>query len=158
MASKYFLESKTVSRVDKDTGEITQTEVTKLIKINIGKQEEFYMTYCSYLSSIYQLTYADDIKLMVKLCEWGQFDTGNVQLTSARRIEISDELGMHNANISKSLKRLKEKKLINGEKGAFQINPAIFWKGDKAVRKDLLKKAGLNVIFNFQLDNDYDYD
>lgn len=154
MASKHFLESKTVSKVDKETGEITQTEVTKLIKINIGKQEEFYMTYCNYLSSIYQLTYADDIKLMVKLCEWGQYDKGTVQLTSSRRAEIISDLGMHNANISKSLKRLKEKNLINGEKGEFQINPAIFWKGDRAVRKEILNKAGLNVIFNFQIGNE----
>lgn len=151
MATRHFLESKTVSRVDKETGEITNTEVTKLVKINIGKQEEFYMTYCSYLSSIYQLTYADDIKLMVKLCEWGQYDKGTVQLTSARRTEITSELKMHNANISKSLKRLKEKKLIDGEKGEFQINPAIFWKGDRAVRKEILNKDGLNVIFNFQI-------
>lgn len=153
MASKHFLESKTVSKVDKETGEITQTEVTKLVKINIGKQEEFYMTYCSYLSSIYQLTYADDIKLMVKLCEWGQWDKGTVQLTASRRVEIKKELGMHNTNISKSIKRLKEKKLIDGDKGEFQINPAIFWKGDRAVRKEILNKSGLNVIFNFQIGN-----
>jgi hypothetical protein len=152
MATKHFLESKTVSQVDHETGEVITTEVTKLVKINIGKQEEFYMTYCHYLSSIYQLTYADDIKLMVKLCEWGQYDTGKVQLTSARRNEIVTDLGMHNANISKSLKRLKEKKLIDGEKGEFQINPAIFWKGDRAIRKEVLKKEGLNVIFNFHIE------
>lgn len=152
MATKHFLESKTVSNIDRETGEIMTTEVTKLVKINIGKQEEFYMTYCHYLSSIYQLTYADDIKLMVKLCEWGQYDTGRVQLTSARRAEIVSDLSMHNANISKSLKRLKDKKLIDGEKGEFQINPAIFWKGDRAIRKEILKREGLNVTFNFQLE------
>lgn len=151
MASKHFLESKTISKVDKETGEITETEITKLVKINMGKQEEFYMTYCHYLSSLYELTYADDIKLMVKLCEWGQYDKGTVQLTSSRRAEISETMGIHNTNISKSLKRLKEKKLIGGDKGEYQINPAIFWKGDRAVRKELLKKDGLSVIFNFQL-------
>lgn len=152
MASKHFLESKVISKVDKETGEITETETTKLVKINMGKQEEFYMTYCHYLSSLYELTYADDIKLMVKLCEWGQYDKGTVQLTSSRRIEISKTLGMHNSNISKSIKRLKEKALISGDRGEYQINPAIFWKGDRAIRKELLKKEGLNVIFNFKLE------
>jgi len=151
MATKHFLESKTISRVDPETGEIVETEVKKLVKVNMGKQDEFYMTYCSYLSSLYELTYADDIKLMVKLCEWGEFDTGDVQLTSARRQEITDTMGMHNSNISKSIKRLKEKNLIAGDKGAFKINPVIFWKGDRAVRKDILKKDGLSVMFNFQV-------
>lgn len=153
MASKHILKSTSVTTTDKDTGEVTHHEVTKLIKINIGKQEEFYMTYCHYLSGIYQLTYADDIKLLVKLCEWGEYDTGRVSLTASKRQDVTRDLGMHNTNISKSLKRLKEKQLISGEGGDFLINPAIFWKGDRATRKQLLKKNGLNVTFNFNLED-----
>ena len=154
MATKHFLESTTVSRVDKETGEVTETEVKKLVKVNMGKQEEFYMTYCQYLAPLYQLTYADDIKLIVKLCEWGQYDKGTVQLTSSRRLEITSSLGMHNTNISKSLKRLVEKKLITGEKGEYQLNPVIFWKGDRAVRKEMLRKGGIDVMFNFNIDGE----
>lgn len=51
MASKHFVKSTTVSTVDKDTGEIINTESSKVIKVNMGKQEEFFMTYCHYLSS-----------------------------------------------------------------------------------------------------------
>lgn len=153
MSTKHFLESTTISRVDKETGEITETEVKKLVKINMGKQEEFYMTYCQYLAPLYQLTYADDIKLIVKLCEWGQYDTGKVQLSSARRGEITDTLGLHNSNISKSLKRLVEKQLISGEKGEYQLNPVIFWKGDRAVRKEILRRGGIDVMFNFKIDD-----
>lgn len=154
MANKHMLQSTSVTTTDPETGEVTHHEVTKLLKINIGKQEEFYMTFCHYLSGIYQLTYADDIKLLVKLCEWGQYDTGMVSLTASKRQEIVRDLGMHNTNISKSIKRLKEKKLISGDGGDFLINPAIFWKGDRAVRKQLLQKKGLNVIFNFNLEKD----
>lgn len=153
MATKHFLESTTVSRVDKETGEITETEIKKLVKINMGKQEGFYMTYFQYVAPLYELTYADDLKLIVKLCEWGEYDKGTVQLTSARRLEITTTLGMHNSNISKSLKRLLEKKLISGEKGEFQLNPVIFWKGDRAIRKEILRKGGIDVMFNFKLDD-----
>lgn len=153
MSTKHFLESTTISRVDKETGEITETEVKKLVKINMGKQEEFYMTYCQYLAPLYQLTYADDIKLIVKLCELGQYDTGKVQLSSARRGEITETLGLHNSNISKSLKRLVQKQLISGEKGEYQLNPVIFWKGDRAVRKEILRRGGIDVMFNFKIDD-----
>lgn len=152
MANKHFLESTTVSKVDKETGEITETEVKKLVKINMGKQEEFYMTYCQYLAPLYKLTYADDLKLIVKLCEWGQYDKGTVQLTAARRAEITFELEMHNSNISKSLKRLLEKELISGDRGEYQLNPVIFWKGDRAVRKEILRKGGIDVMFNFKVE------
>lgn len=154
MAKKHILQSTSVTTTDKETGEVTHHEVTKLFKINIGKQEEFYMTYCHYLSGIYQLSYADDIKLLVKLCEWGEYDTGIVSLTASKRQEICRDLGMHTTNISKSIKRLKEKMLISGDGGDYLINPAIFWKGDRSVRRQLLKKKGLNVTFNFNLENE----
>jgi hypothetical protein len=154
MAKKHILQRSSVSSVDKETGEITHTEVTKLFKINIGRQEEFYMTYCNYLSGIYQLSYADDIKLLVKLCEWGQYDTGMVSLTASKRKELATTINMHQSNISKSIKRLKDKKLISGDNGDYQLNPAVFWKGDRAIRKQVLKKKGLNVIFNFNIEEE----
>ena len=154
MATKHFLESTTISKVDKETGEVTETEVKKLVKVNMGKQEEFYMTYCQYLAPLYELTYADDLKLIVKLCEWGQYDKGTVQLTASRRVEITDVLGMHNSNISKSLKRLLEKGLISGERGEYLINPVFFWKGDRAIRKEILRKGGVDVMFNFKIDDE----
>lgn len=154
MANKHILQSTSVTTADPETGEVIHTEVTKLFKINIGRQEEFYMTYCNYLSGIYQLSYADDIKLLVKFCEWGQYDTGMVSLTASKRKELSLSIGMHQSNISKSIRRLKEKKLISGDNGDYQLNPAIFWKGDRAVRKQVLKKNGLNVTFNFNLEEE----
>lgn len=152
MASKHFLESRSHEQFDPETGEIIKTEVTKVFKINMGKQEPFFMTYCSYLSSFYQLKYADDIKIIIKLNEWAQFDTGEVQLSPKRRLEITEELKIRNDAISKSLKRLKEKSLISGEKGAYLINPIIFWKGDKAKRRELLVGSGLDVHFKFKIE------
>lgn len=152
MANKHFLESKVHEYADSESGEVLRTETTKVFKVNVGKQEEFFMVFCNYLSSFYELKYADDIKLIIKLNEWAAFDTAAVQLTSKRRLEIINELGIRNDSISKSLKRLKDKGLISGDRGDFIINPIIFWKGDKSKRRDLLISEGLRVQFNFNIE------
>jgi hypothetical protein len=153
MATTHLLESVKQEFVDPETGEVTYTETKKVVKINMGKQEEFFMTYCNYLKSFYNLKYADDIKIIIKLNEWAIFDTGEVQLTPKRRLEITDELGIRNDAISKSLKRLKAEGVIDGDKGDFIINPTMFWKGDRAKRRELLlKEGGLSVTFNFEIE------
>jgi predicted transcriptional regulator len=68
-------------------------------------------------------------------------------------LEITESLGIRNDSISKSLRRLLDIGLINGDRGSYVINPIIFWKGDKAKRKELLENEGLKVEFNFKIDN-----
>lgn len=138
--------------VDKCTGEVKEVEVSKVITINIGRQEEFYMTYCRYMAPMYELTYADDLKLLIKMCELAEYEKGTVFLTQQRRSDILVELGMHTANMSKSLKRLKEKNLITGDRGEYTINHLIFWKGDRSKRLELLRNNGLTATFNFKLE------
>lgn len=152
MAKKHFVSSKRIEHIDPETGEITTTETDKLVTVNLGKQEEFFMVFCNYLSSFYGLKYADDIKMVVKLNEWAQFDTGHVDLTPSKRLDIMNGLGMRNDAISKSLKRLRDKGLISGDRGSYVINPIIFWKGDKAKRKDLLAQTGVNFQVNFNIE------
>jgi hypothetical protein len=153
MATKHFINSNTRNIVDPETGEVIGTEVSKFVSVNLGKQEEFFMTYCKYLSSFYELKYADDIKIIIKFNEWAEFDTGKVDLTPKKRLEITESLGIRNDSISKSLRRLLDIGLINGDRGSYVINPIIFWKGDKAKRKELLESEGLRVEFNFKIDN-----
>jgi hypothetical protein len=154
MASRHFIKSNTRDIVDPETGEITGSETNKFVEIKLGKQEEFFMTYCKYLSSFYELKYADDIKIIIKFNEWAEFDTGKVDLTPKKRLEITESLGIRNDSISKSLRRLLDIGLINGDRGSYVINPIIFWKGDKAKRKELLESEGLKVEFNFKIDHE----
>lgn len=153
MSKTHLLESTKHEFVDPSTGEVMFTETKKVVKINMGKQEEFFMTYCNYLKSFYNLKYADDIKILIKMNEWAIFDTGDVQLTPKRRLEITEDLGIRNDAISKSLKRLREGNAIIGDKGDYTINPTMFWKGDRAKRKELLmQEGGLSVTFNFEIE------
>lgn len=153
MATKHYVSSTKSESFNPETGEVSYTETSKVVKINMGKQEEFFMTYCNYLSSFYDLKYADDIKIIIKLNEWALFDTGEVQLTPKRRVEITTELGIRNDAISKSLKRLRDKNVLEGDKGDYVINPTMFWKGDRAKRREILmKEGGLSVTFNFEIE------
>lgn len=151
MAKNTFVKSETITKADPDTGLIVMTETKKLIKTTLGETEEFFQVYCKLIASVYELSYSNDIKILIKFCEIAEFNTGKVSITSPDRKEICDELNMQSSNMSKSIKRLKDKELISGEKGRYTINPAIFWKGDKKTRAELLKDGGLSVTFNFEL-------
>jgi len=153
MAKTELKESKVRGYLDKSTGEVVEQDISKIITVTLGKKEEFYMTYCNYLASIYELKYADDIKMLIKMCQLAEFDSGIVYLTAKRRAEIVKELNIHTSNISKSLNRLKDKAIIVGDNQEFVVSPVIFWKGDKGKRMEILRKNGLSVTFNFQFES-----
>lgn len=155
MATKgYRTETVTKRAQNPDTKVWEEVETKKIHKITVKAEDEFYMTYIRYMSPYYDLKYADDIKLLGCLCGWAEFDKGIVYLTSGRRKEITETLGIHNSNISNSLKRLKDLKLIDGSNGEFEINPVIFWKGSKATRLEIMRKEGIQVKFCFVLEQD----
>lgn len=153
--TKQYKTSTTITRhQNPDTKIWEEVETKKVHKITIKPDDEFYMVYIKYMSPYYDLKYADDIKMLGKLCEWAEFERGIVYLTSGRRKEITETLGIHNSNISNSLKRLKDLKLISGSDGEFEINPVVFWKGSKASRMEMMRKEGIQVKFNFILEQD----
>lgn len=154
MADKYSLEKLKITRKNHETGQIEEVETRKVHKISVKPDDEFYMVYIKYMSVFYGLKYADDIKMLAMLCSWAEFNKGVVYLTSSRRKEITETMGIHNSNISNSLKRLKELNLIFGSDGEFEINPTVFWKGSKQTRMDVMQKEGIQVKFNFVMEGD----
>ncbi len=153
MAKKNYVQSEFKDYTDKSTGEVKSIETKKLVNIKIGRDETFWITYCKHIAPIYELTYADDIKIMVKFCEIAEYESGIVHLTAGRRKEMVEQLGMQPSNVSKSLKRLKEKNLIIGDNGEYRVSHLIFWKGDRSKRLDLLRNQGLSMTFNFVMDD-----
>lgn len=139
----------TISRIDDSTGELHLIEVQKTVGVETTT-EEFFQVYCRLIASVYELKYADDIKILIKFCEIAEFNTGKVLIPAAERKVICEQLKMQTSNMSKSLKRLKDKDLITGEKGSYLINPAIFWKGEQKIRAQILKEEGLSVMFKFR--------
>ena len=69
---------------------------------------------------------------------------------TADRVKMAADIGICSNTITNNLKKLKELKLIDGEKGSFVINPQIFWKGDKSVRDSLLKTEEFKIKFSIE--------
>ena len=132
---------------DRETGEVTSVEKTFSIKTDT--QDEFFMTYIKNMSSFFKLKSIVDIKMITKFCILAEYNTGKVILASATRLEISEELEISSSQISKSINSLKGLKLITGDKGAYVINPMLFWKGQNKTRNQLLKDKGLEITIKF---------
>lgn len=154
MAKYKLVTNEEDQKIDKETGELRTITRRKYITVKLGQEEKFYMTFCAHIAPIYDLKYADDIKVLVKFCELADYETGEIHLSPKRRGDMVQQLGMQQSNVSKSIKRLKEKDLITGENGEYLLNPVIFWKGERAKRVELLKNKGLSVTFNFTLEED----
>lgn len=135
--------------IDKETGEILTIETQKVFTTKVT-DDEFYMTFLKFIAPLYELTSNKVIGLLSWMLSRAEFNTGVVTLTTADRRKITEELGIANNTISNYLKALKDKKLISGEKGRFTINPQIFWKGELAARKQLLKDKNIKITFGIE--------
>ncbi len=142
-------QSKTISIVDKKTGELSIVETEKTYNINTPV-EEFIQIYFRLIAAIYKLNSANDIKLLIKFCEIAKYNTGVVSISTADRKQMCEDLDIHSSNFSKAIGRLKEKELLTGSKGTYLLNPAIFWKGEQKVRAQVLKEGGLSMLLKFR--------
>lgn len=124
--------------VDKETGEVQIITTQKTFSIK-STSEEFFIIYTKFLSVFYGLTSLSDIKLFIKFCQLAQFDKGIVLIPTEIRKEIYEELNISSSQFSRSIKSLKSKKLIEGTKGKFRINPTVFWKGSEKTREKVMK-------------------
>ena len=85
MAKKVFLESTQQEFVDQETGEVKLIETRKLHKITTKSEDRFFQVYYETLANFYELKYADDLRLLIKLAELAEFNTGRVLLPSSVR-------------------------------------------------------------------------
>lgn len=143
--SKRTLQTFVSEAVDAQTGEIITYESKKVISEKIDS-ESFYMTFTDYIAPIFKLKSEIALKILIWMCENAQFNTGIILFSSDERNRLCTELSISTTQLSHSLKKLKDLKLISG-KSNIRINPLIFWKGDAQSRKDLLKDKMLQISF-----------
>lgn len=136
--------------VDKTTGEVFTFESKKVFTEKINP-EHFYMTFIDYVAPIYNLHSEVARKMLDWMCERAQYNTGIVDLSTSKRQQMCKDLSITSNQITNNLKKLKELKLIEGDKGTFIINAEIFWKGDlSARREEILKNKNLQVSFELK--------
>ncbi len=149
--AKVFIKSETHQHVDPETGELITFDSSKLHVVKVENEDKFVQVYFEMLKTFYQLKYISDLKLIIELSAQADYNTGQVDLSPKLRENICEKIGLSKSHLSKSLKRLKDLQLIFGERGSYTINEAVFWKGDKKTRKELMKDKGLEFIIQFKL-------
>lgn len=135
-----------IEKVDRETGDIETIVVSKEYSTKISP-DKFYMTFIEYIAPMFKLKSTSARTLLTWLCCHAEYNTGIIRLTTSERNNIVKELGMSNNTITNNLAILKKLKIISGEKGNFQINPQIFWKGDTKTRNELLNDRELKIKF-----------
>jgi hypothetical protein len=128
--------------------EVVDFEKVKSLRTKVS-EDTFYMTFIDYISPYFNLKSDNARKILVWMCNHAEWNTGKVSLTTALRTQMAEEIDICPNTITNNLKKLKDAKLINGEKGEFQINPQVFWKGELAVRRQMLKDKELQITFQF---------
>lgn len=136
------------TEVDLETGELTTTEIEKHYSVRINS-ENFYMTFIDCMSGFFKISSITDIKLLAKMCTLAEFNTGKVLIPTSLRKEIEKEFDISAQTLTNSISRLRQLRLIRGEKGSFQINEQVFWKGDMKTRAELIKE---HSNLNFKID------
>ena len=79
-----------------------------------------------------------------------EYNSGEVNISSAKRKKVCEQLKITTTQFSNHLKTLNKLGLITGTKGLYYINPEIFWKGENSVRTEYLKSKSLKVTLNFE--------
>lgn len=153
MKHKFF--EKQIQVVNPETGEITGLESEKKFVYNV-ESDSFFMTFINFMSPMFRLKGDNAKNILSWMCANAEYNIGKVYLTSSRIDELSQTLGMPKQSVYNSLLELKKLNLISGNRGSFQINPEIFWKGELSVRKQLLDKTGNKMSITFSLLDDND--
>lgn len=153
MKHKFF--EKQIQVVNPETGEITGLESEKKFVYNV-ESDSFFMTFINFMSPMFKLKGDNAKNILSWMCANAEYNTGKVYLTSSRIDELSQTLEMPKQSVYNSLLELKKLNLISGNRGSFQINPEIFWKGELSVRKQLLDKTGNKMSITFSLLDDND--
>lgn len=149
MKHKYF--EKQVQIVNPETGEITGTlESEKKFVYNV-ESDNFFMTFINFMSPMFKLKGDNAKNILSWMCANAEYNTGKVYLTSSRIAELSQTLEMPKQSVYNSLVELKKLNLISGERGSFQINPEIFWKGELSARRQLINSNNNTMSVTFSI-------
>lgn len=133
--------------VNESTGEVLTTHKEFFIRVN---QDEFVMLYIKSISTIFKIPQGKEQNTFILLASMAEYNTGEVNISSAKRKQICEQLDITTTQFSNHLKTLNGLGLISGTKGLYHINPDIFWKGENSVRTEYLKNKSLKVTLNFK--------
>lgn len=130
-----------------ENGNVKVDTISKSV-VHKTTEDSFYMVFTNYVMWMYQVKSTATLKILYKILEQAEFNTGNVDITTGFRSQLISDLNICKSQITKSLNELTDKQvliqrtIIKGDqtiplKGCYTINPEMFWKGDLSKRKEL---------------------
>ena len=158
MAKGKVKTEETMTEITDIHGNKTKVESKKVFIVPVDEADRFFMVYISMLQSFYEIKYVKDVKLLVKLAELANYNTGHVEISSKLRKYICGELGFNQSNLSATLKRLVVLGLLQGDGGSYQLNAGLFWKGDAETRKQIMREMGIDLTIKFTMTPNAEFD
>lgn len=147
MSSKFLYEETRCQNTDPSTGEITDYISKKeLVKVEV---EPFFFTYSKQILALYgKSLFNATTKVLWKLLEIAEWNTGKAFMNPERRAEIMDICGISRASFDRAVKELVEVGVVKKKGQTYTIDSMMFWKGDRASREKIIKEAKLKVSFS----------
>lgn len=132
-----------------EAGNVKVETVSKTV-VHKTTEDSFYMLFTNYIMWMYQVKSIATLKILYKLLEQTEFNTGNLDITAGIRTTIETELALCKSQFTRSIAELTKKNVLipktivdkkTGEiktlKGCYLVNPEMFWKGDLKKRSEL---------------------
>lgn len=147
MSSKFLYEETRCQNTNTDTGEITDYISKKeLVKVEV---EPFFFTYSKQLLALYGMSvFNATTKVLWKLLEIAEWNTGKVFMNPERRKEIMQICNISRPSFDRAIRELADVGIIEKKGSTYTIDCMTFWKGDRASREKLIKEAKLKVSFS----------
>ncbi len=144
--SKYTTRIVSNRRLDPETKELREyTYRTEVIKNEV---EPFFLTYSREILALYgKSIFNATTKVLWKLLEFAEYNTGKVYITTERRNTIMDVCSISRASYDRAVRELVEAEIMKKEGNTYTIRHDMFWKGDRDERKRLLN-ARLKISFS----------
>ena len=144
--SKYSTRTCFSQNVDMTTGEIK--EYSKVVDVVKNEVEPFFLTYSREILALYgKSIFNATTKVLWKLLEIAEYNTGKVYVTTERRNNVMSVCGISRASYDRAVRELVEADIMTKEGNTYTIHENMFWKGDRDERKKLLN-ARLKISFS----------
>lgn len=139
--------TRTVTSTKKNAaGEVTES--VERVEIVKNELEPFFLTYSKQIMALCgKSIFNSTVKVLWKLLEFAEYNTGKVYMNANRVKEIMDVCGIGRATYTRAIVDLVEEGIIEKDGTTFTIDENMFWKGDRETREQV-KRARLKVSFS----------
>lgn len=150
--SKFLVEEYVGSVTNPHTGEIN--EFSRHKSVQLKKTEPFFQVYSQQILALYSTDVMNaTTKVLYKMLEYAEWNTGKVFMTTDRVEEIMSSCNISRASYHRGVKELIDKGIIIKGKGSYTIAENMYWKGDMKMRESIMK-AKMKVTFTPMLEEE----